>query len=96
VIGHAVLRALQVSEAVVSAVESEWNGYLAFPPASLGDTLLLADQLAPLRSPLEQVQDQTSTGVAPNVDLILEKETLEETLDDSAGEMPSLTQALQA
>ena len=50
-IGRAVLKALSVPAPVVAAVEVLWKGYLTFPPTTLGDALLLADQLAPVNPP---------------------------------------------
>ena len=57
-IGRAVLKALSVPAPVVAAVEVLGTGYLAFPPTTLGDALLLADQLAPVKSPLLQAPDK--------------------------------------
>jgi HD-like signal output (HDOD) protein len=94
-IGRAVLNSLQVPAPVVAAVEILWNGYLAYPPASLGDTLLLADQLAPVSSPLERPKDIPTAETEPNIDLIIEQKTLKAILQDSEDEMRSLARALQ-
>lgn len=94
-IGHAVLKALSVPQPVVAAIEVLWSGYLAFPPASLGDTLLLANELAPVKSPLFQIPGNKSEEVSTIVDLIVEQGTLSEILEKSAGEVKSLTDALR-
>ncbi len=51
-ISTAILQALSVPEPIADAIAHLWQGSLIFPPATLGDTLLLADQLAPVKSPL--------------------------------------------
>jgi HD-like signal output (HDOD) protein len=94
-IGRAVLGALCVPQPVVEAIEMLWKGYLAFPPATLGDTLLLADQLAPVKSPLLQAPGKDRDEMAATIDLLLEQETLSEVLEESAGEVKSLTEALR-
>ncbi len=94
-IGRAVMKSLQVPAPVVAAVEILWDGYLAYPPESLGDTLLLADQLAPVRSPLELQKNNPTNNTKPDIDLIIEQETLQAILKDSEDEMRSLAKALQ-
>ena len=95
VLGRAVFKALSVPEKVVTAVEALWQGYLTLPPASLGDTLLLADILAPVKSPLYQRPDRSTDGTAANIDMVLDQETLVSVLSESAQEVASLTTALQ-
>lgn len=51
-IGRGVLAKLGVPVAVMEAIEAMWDGLRALPPETLGDTLLLANDLAPLTSPL--------------------------------------------
>jgi len=92
-IGRAVLNALSVPQPVVEAIEALWKGYLAFPPATLGDTLQLADQLAPVRSPLFQTPDKNRN--AASIDMIIEEHTLGDILGESAVEVKSLTEALR-
>ena len=94
-IGRAVLKALSVPEPVVAAVEVLWKGYLSFPPATLGDTLLLADQLTTVRSPLLQGPGRNRQETAGAIDLALEDETLGGTLENAAAEVESLAEALR-
>lgn len=65
------------------------------PPTTLGDTLLLADQLAPVKSPLRQLLQQNHDRRAAAIDMILEQETLVGILTESAKEVESLTEALR-
>ena len=56
-IGRAVLRQLLVPKRVMTAIETLWYGTPALPPESLGDTLLLANELAAVSSPLDYRED---------------------------------------
>jgi len=95
-IGHAVLERLDVPTAVLEAIEGMWAGYLAMPPHTLADTLLLADQLAPVESPLSQLAGNGREGVEAHIDIALDDETLSGILEESAGEVASLIDALRA
>jgi HD-like signal output (HDOD) protein len=95
-IGRAVLTVLGVPEAVVAAIEALWEGYLAMPPETLGDTLLLADQLATVESPLSQLAGLGRQGTAVDIDVALDDDTLSGILRESAEELESLTGALRS
>jgi hypothetical protein len=95
-VGRAVLKVLGVPEPVVKAIEALWEGLLAMPPETLGDTLLLADQLAPVESPLSELAGMSRAGVGINIDVALDDETLSGILADAAEEVKSLFSALQA
>lgn len=94
-IGRAVLKALAVPAPVVAAVEVLWTGYLAFPPTTLGDALLLADQLAPVKSPLFQAPDKNCDEAVAMIDMNIGQETLVGILAESVEEVRSLTAALR-
>jgi hypothetical protein len=98
-LGRAVLRALAVPESAMTAMEAYWQGFLAMPPHTLGDTLLLAEDLAPVTSPFhqgasQQIKDAT-TAPAASIEMILGAETLSAILAESAEEVSSLAGALQ-
>jgi len=95
-VGRAVLKVLGVPEPVVKAIEALWEGLLAMPPETLGDTLLLADQLAPVESPLSKLAGMSREGIGVKIDLALDDETLSGILEDAAEEVKSLTSALQS
>jgi HD-like signal output (HDOD) protein len=94
-IGRAVLGALSTPEPVITAIEVLWKGYLAYPPATLGDTLLLADQLAAVKSPLFQKQVKSDVELIATIDLLIEQDSLSHILAESAAEVKSLTDALR-
>lgn len=95
-VGRAVLTVLAVPEPVVTAIEALWEGLLAMPPETLGDTLLLADQLSPVESPLSKLAGMSREGVGVQIDLAIDDETLSGILEDAAEEVKSLTSALQS
>lgn len=95
-VGRAVLKRLGVPAAVMEAVEGLWDGYLAIPPKSLSDTLLLASQLTPVESPLARVVGNAREGTRVNIDLALDQAALSGILQESAAEVGSLIGALRA
>ena len=96
-VGRALLKALSVPQAVVDAIEVMWKGYLALPPEALGDTLLLAEQLARVDSPLIALAGQGREGMdGAQIDVALGEETLSGILEESAAEVAALTAALQS
>jgi HD-like signal output (HDOD) protein len=95
-VGRAVLKRLSAPAAVCEAIESLWAGYLAMPPQSLGDTLLLADQLAPVESPLSQLAGHGREGTEVQIDVALDEQTLGSILEESAADVASLIEALRA
>ena len=92
--GRQAVRAGQAP--AVEAIEGLWQGYLAMPPQSLTDTLLLADQLAPVESPLSQLAGNGREGTEANIDVALDDQTLSSILKESAEEVESLIDALRA
>lgn len=94
-LGRCVLAALAVPAPIVAALETLWDGYLAMPPMCLGDTLLLADQLSPVESPLDELAGMGKKGMAADLDLQIDEATLSSILADSAAEVESLTAALR-
>jgi HD-like signal output (HDOD) protein len=95
-VGRAVLKVLAVPEAVMEAAEAYWDGYLALPPVTLADTLLLAEELAPVPSPLHNLGGgERGEGMTANIDMAIGAETLTGILEESAAEVASLTGALK-
>lgn len=95
---QAVLRALAVPDTVLAAMEDFWQGYLAMPPHSLADTLLLANDLAPVVSPFQQLAtagQNAAAEAAAKIEMVVGAETLSEILQESANEVASLVQALE-
>jgi hypothetical protein len=100
-LGRAVLRALAVPDAALAVLEDFWAGFLALPPRTLADTLLLAEDLAPVASPFHEVKTLPSpagsaeVGAAASIEVIIGADTLSAILKESAEEVGSLAAALQ-
>jgi hypothetical protein len=93
-LGRAVLLKLGVPAAVMGAIDAMWHGMRALPPETLGDTLLLANDLAPAASPLHHSPGATSTQAAATIDFATGDGTLAQILEESAVEVRSLVAAL--
>ncbi|WP_317204879.1 HDOD domain-containing protein [Janthinobacterium sp.] len=93
-IGRGVLKKLAVPEAVQASVEALWEGLRALPPENLGDTLLLANDLAPVASPLHESPGATTAQAARTIDCELGEGTLNSIMRESAAEVQSLLAVL--
>lgn len=95
-VGRAVLKKLSVPESVTAVIVGYWDGFLAMPPVTQADTLLLAEELTPVPSPLHHLD-----GVTPgedrtaSIEMVIGEETLSRILNEAAEEVSSLTKALQ-
>ncbi|MBI1771777.1 MAG: HDOD domain-containing protein [Burkholderiales bacterium] len=93
-IGRAVLNKLLVPKRVVSAVEALWYGMRVMPPETLGDTLLLANELAAVPSPLDLRSPESIRQSASEIDFAVGEGTLLSILSESAEEVDALTASL--
>lgn len=95
IVGRAILARLDIPPTVCAAIEAMWEGLRSLPPASLGDTLLLADELALTPSPLYTADATRTADSAPQIDAVVNERTLSEILAESAGEVAELAAALR-
>ena len=93
-VGRGVLVRLGVPAPVMGAIEAMWNGMRALPPETLGDTLLLANDLSPVPSPLLERPGATTVQAAATIDFAVGDGTLARIMEESAHEVQSLTSAL--
>ncbi len=93
-IGRGVLLKLGVPGPVMDAIEALWNGMRALPPETLGDTLMLAKDLAPIPSPLLERPGFSPTQASATIDFAVGDGTLALILQESAEEVRSLVNAL--
>lgn len=95
-VSRALLARLGAPEAVTDAIETFWSGFLSMPPETLADTLLLAERLAPVPSPLYRLKSGTDDGeLSAKIEIVIGEETLSLILTESRKEISSLVQALQ-
>jgi HD-like signal output (HDOD) protein len=93
-IGRGVLLKLGVPAPVMGAIEALWNGMRALPPETLGDTLLLAKDLAPVPSPLLERPGVSPAQACATIDFTVGDGTLALILQESEAEVRSLVAAL--
>jgi len=93
-IGRGVLTRLGVPDGVFQAIEAMWTGLRAIPPETLGDTLLLANDLAPVPSPLYQPRANISEQGARTIDFLIGDGSLHGIMLESAEEVRSLYSVL--
>lgn len=91
----AVLAKMGVPAEVIEAIRDFWRGYLTLPPASLADTLILADYLVPGMSPIRWRMRQPPSAPA-DIDLQVGDSTLKAVLAEATAEIDTLVQALTA
>lgn len=95
VVSREVMRKLSIPESVVEAISNLRNGLLGMPPSTLLDTLLLANQFAPVQSPLAA----PATAAQPAhedtaLDFVVDQAMLESILQESAEEFQLMSAAL--
>ena len=94
VVSREVMRKLSIPEPVSSAIVGLRDAWMSMPPSSLLDTLLLANQFAPVASPLS-VRDEPLPDHEDSVlDFVIDNATLQEILAESADEVKSMSAAL--
>jgi hypothetical protein len=93
-IGRGVLLKLGVPAPVMGAIEALWNGMRALPPETLGDTLLLANDLSPVPSPLLERPGMAGLQTAATIDFAIGEGTLAGILLESEAEVQGLKAAL--
>src|SRR5688572_2601463 len=95
IIGRAVLETLAVPTPVVEAVETLWLGCLSLPPNTLGDTLLLADQVVAVGSHFELARDVDTPHARALMDLAFNDVLLGDMLKEAAADVESLATVLK-
>ena len=95
-IGSTILKALSVPTPVLEGIICLWKGHLSSPPTTLGDTLLFANQLAPVKSPLTLTLNQTGDDIMYGLHSLIDEQALQDLLKESEHEVKSLTKALNS
>jgi len=94
IIGRGVLKALDIPESICAAVEQVWHGVGARPPVTLGDVLILANDLATTLSPLQPASDVAIHDADAHGDFMVGDETMSAILEDATEQIESLREAL--
>jgi HD-like signal output (HDOD) protein len=96
VVGREVLRKLAVPEPVTEAVLQMRDGWLNMPPQTLRDTLLLANQYAPVPSPLGSNAPPLPRHQDSVLDFVVDEPTLNEILIEAGEAYNSMHEPLMA
>lgn len=94
IITREVMKKLSVPEPVALAIEGMRDSFLSIPPDSLLDTLLLANQLAPVASPLQPAPRELPPQSESAIDLFIDKDMMEFMLEESNIDAASMSAAL--
>jgi HD-like signal output (HDOD) protein len=90
IITREVLRKLCIPEPVSEAIEGLRDAFMSIPPDTLQDTLLLANHLTPVRSPLQEAQRDLPPHSDSAIDLFIDEDRMRRMLQqarDNAAEM---------
>ena len=94
VVSREVMRKLAIPPTVMEAIQNLRSGLIGMPPTGLLDTLLLANQFAPIPSPLAPHAPAGCTHEDSALDFALDRATLEHIVQESADEFQRLSAAL--
>jgi HD-like signal output (HDOD) protein len=94
VVSREVLRKLAVPQQVANSILALRDGWLTMPPSTLLDTLLLANQFAPVPSPLGPQPTAMPEHTDSVLDFVIDDATLQSILDESEDEVRSMSAAL--
>ena len=94
IITREVMRKLSVPEPVALAIEGMRDSFLSIPPDSLLDTLLLANQLAPVASPLQPPPRELPPQSESAIDLFIDADMMDFMLEESSIDAAAMNAAL--
>ena len=84
VVSAEVIKKLNIPALVAEVIADMRGGWLNMPPGSLLDTLLLANQYAPVQSPLGNKPQPLPAHAESAIDFVLDEDTLREIQDEAA------------
>jgi HD-like signal output (HDOD) protein len=84
VVSAEVMKKLSIPPAVAEAIADMRGGWLNMPPATLLDTLLMANQYAPVASPLDAPREPLPPHDENAIDFVFDEVTLAEILEEAA------------
>jgi HD-like signal output (HDOD) protein len=94
VVSREVMRKLAIPATVMDAIQNLRSGLMGMPPSTLLDTLLLANQFAPVHSPLALEAPAQPAHHTTALDIAIDRATLDSILQESADEFQLLSAAL--
>jgi HD-like signal output (HDOD) protein len=94
VVGREVMKKLAIPDPVAGAIGELRDGWLNMPPTTLLDTLLLANQYAPVPSPLGADAPPLPDHQDSVLDFVIDEQTLNEILCEAGEAYHSMAEAL--
>lgn len=94
IITREVMKKLSIPEPVALAIEGMRDSFLSIPPDSLLDTLLLANQLAPVASPLQPPPRDLPPQSESAIDLFIDEDMMDFMLEESSIDAAAMNAAL--
>jgi hypothetical protein len=94
IITREVMRKLCIPEPVADAVEGLRDSFMSIPPDTLLDTLLLANHLTPVKSPLQEPQRDLPPHSDSAIDLFIDEQKLAAMLEEAERDAAEMSAAL--
>jgi HD-like signal output (HDOD) protein len=94
IITREVMRKLCIPEPVADAVEGLRDSFMSIPPDTLLDTLLLANHLTPVKSPLQEPQRDLPPHSDSAIDLFIDEHRLAAMLEEAKRDAAEMSAAL--
>ncbi|MYM24883.1 HDOD domain-containing protein [Duganella sp. FT135W] len=94
IITREVMRKLCIPEPVADAIEGLRDSFMSIPPDTLLDTLLLANHLTPVKSPLQEPQRDLPPHSDSAIDLFIDEHKLASMLEEAKRDAADMSAAL--
>lgn len=94
IITREVMRKLCIPEPVADAIEGLRDAFMSIPPDTLLDTLLLANLLTPVRSPLQEAERELPPHSESAIDLFIDEERMQTLLKQARDDAAEMSAAL--
>jgi len=94
IITREVMRKLCIPEPVADAIEGLRDSFMSIPPDTLLDTLLLANHLTPVKSPLQEPQRDLPPHSDSAIDLFIDEQKLTSMLEEAKRDAAEMSAAL--
>lgn len=94
IITREVMRKLCIPEPVADAIEGLRDSFMSIPPDTLLDTLLLANHLTPVKSPLQEPQRDLPPHSDSAIDLFIDEHKLAAMLEEAKRDAAEMSAAL--
>lgn len=95
-VGHAVLESLSTPQDIIEAVDDHESLRTTFPPASLGDVVFIANQMAAARNPFSHMDEYSKKVMREAVTFGWDEQLIANVVAESEAEMRSVMAVLDS